>query len=49
MQNIIVESRRDSYDSSLYNELVSQEFGLDIADSDFEWQGRVSMGFYTLL
>jgi hypothetical protein len=44
MHNMIVESLRNSYESGLYTEAVSQEFGLDIADADFEWQDQVSLG-----
>jgi hypothetical protein len=35
MHNMIVESRRDSYESGLYTEGVSKEFGLNIEDADF--------------
>jgi hypothetical protein len=48
MQNMIVESRSDSYQSGLYNEEVSKEFGLNIEDADFEWQDRVSLVFSAL-
>jgi Plant transposon protein len=44
MRNMIVESRRDVYESGLYDEAASLAFGLSSDRTDFEWQDQASLG-----
>jgi hypothetical protein len=45
MHNMIVEYRRDSYESSLYTEPVSQEFGLTLRMQTLSGKTRCLWGY----